>query len=88
MKIHVFKRADGSEWADFRVPDGAKIIRTVSVETQADIDRAIRKEAGRVKALAERAHTERQSLPPDARPAERGWFARLIQRIRGIFRGR
>lgn len=83
MDIYVFKRADGSEWADYRVPAGAKILKRVHATKLADI-RAIAEQGGRVGSLAERALAEiRVNQAADVLPAvspevrERGFVGRL-----------
>jgi hypothetical protein len=63
MNIYVFRRSDGTEWADFRVPPGAKTVRTFSIDSEKKIQRVIKRETGRVKALAERALTEMPVCP-------------------------
>jgi Glu-tRNA(Gln) amidotransferase subunit E-like FAD-binding protein len=86
MNIYVFQRADGSEWADYRLPEGAKVKRLIVATRVAEIEK-ISKEGGRVGALAERRLKEitSSSVQPqrelDAQVAqavrEHGFFARL-----------
>lgn len=53
MDIYVFKRADGSEWADYRAPKGAAVVQHISATKVVQIAE-IAKRSDRVGALAER----------------------------------
>lgn len=86
MDIYVFKRADGSEWADYRVPDGAASVRHISATKVAQIADIV-KQGGRIGALAERKLKEITSTTVEpqrvldaqveASARERGFFSRL-----------
>lgn len=86
MNIYVFKRADGSEWADYRAPDGVKIVRHIYATKVAQIAQLVQ-EGGRIGALAERRLKEITSgtIEPqrvldaqvEASVRERGLFARI-----------
>lgn len=63
MDIYVFKRADSSTWADYRLPLGAQVERHIRADSEVAIQRVMNAETGRVRALAERAYSELQQAP-------------------------
>lgn len=61
MKIYVFKRPDGSVWADYSEEHAKrfKIVETIEATTRGDIEAVVRSHAmPRVQALADRALKE------------------------------
>lgn len=83
MDIYVFKRADGHEWADFRLPEDAVLLQKIHAETPSEIQKVADSNTGRVQALAERALAEAVLSSPTAL-AERG----LLGRLKWLFAGK
>jgi hypothetical protein len=73
MLIYVFQRPDGTQWADYSdlgSRPGYKRIREIELVTRADMERVIKSESGRIRALAERLldeHLGRSQTPPVTR---------------------
>jgi hypothetical protein len=80
--IYEFKRADGSVWADFSLPDSdVTILNEWTVDTWEEINDVIHSTTGRVQALAERALNEKLAETPRLDPTpvteDRGFLGRL-----------
>lgn len=76
MKIYVWDRG-GLPWADFELPNGIKPKRILTVDSQADADKYLQRETGRIAALLERARAE---LPDQVKQT-------LLGRLVSLFRG-
>lgn len=76
MKIYVWDRG-GYIWADFALPDGIKPKRVLTIDSQADAGKYLKRETGRIAALLERARAE---LPDQVKRT-------LLGRLVSLFRG-
>lgn len=85
MDIYVFKRPDGSEWADFRLPENAAELRRVHADSVEQMRTVAANETGRIRALAERALSEAQpESAPAALTADRGFLGRMKWLFTGL----
>lgn len=87
MNIYVFERADGSQWCDYTLPKGAKVLRRIEANRLDDIERVAQNEGGRIAALARRALDEAKArqvvepVPPEY--AKRSLLGRLKWALTG-----
>lgn len=80
--IYQFKNSD-HEWADYKLPEGATLIRKIDISTYAALNKAYQTETGRIKALAERALTQHKHEVDELNIIKRGFFGRLKYVFRG-----
>ena len=62
MRIYEFQNG-ANKWADFRVPEGAKVLRHIDINSPEDAKKHLKRETGRIAALIERALTELPQQP-------------------------
>lgn len=81
--IYHFKR-DGHEWADYKLPEGAELIRKIDISDFDAMTKAFKTESGRIRALAERALTQHKNEVADVEIIKRSFW----ERLKYVFRGK